>query len=348
VTMSALVLLALVATAWRYRLTRRGFASARLLGTEVRVSDGWGPAVVGVVRPEIVVPRWLLTAPAEEQRLVIAHEVEHRRAGDPLLLALGCLATVLLPWHPGVWWMASRLRLAAEVDCDARVLRHGMAPLAYGSLLIAVAGRASGLRLGGTALADSPSHLERRLAAMATEPGRFTLARAGTLGALAAAALLAACEAKLPTAGEIERMDVAGVESRARLVVTEMDAAEFLVDGVAATAEEARAISPERIAAIQVEKTVHDGEERAQVRIVTREAVGAEDVRIRIRGEVAAGAPGGEQPLVFIDGARSDAAAMRALGPERIEKVEVIKGPAAVQRFGPEAAAGVVQITTKR
>jgi hypothetical protein len=168
--LSALVLLAFAWTALRYRAIRRRAPVAHLHDTKVRVAGTLGPAVVGLFRHEIVVPRWLFGVDAQEQRLILAHEAEHRRARDPLLLAGGWLAIVLVPWHPAVWWMASRLRLATEMDCDARVLRRGVEPLAYGSLLITIAGRCAGIRVGVLALADSRTHLERRLVAMIPEP----------------------------------------------------------------------------------------------------------------------------------------------------------------------------------
>ncbi len=45
--------------------------------------------------------------------------------------------------------MLSRLRLAVELDCDARLLRRGAAARSYGALLIDVAERAAPLRLAG-------------------------------------------------------------------------------------------------------------------------------------------------------------------------------------------------------
>src|SRR6185437_11327218 len=124
---AALALLALfLAVQLRFHRARRAWPSTHLHGVRVRVSPAAGPAVIGVSRPEIVVPRWLLGRDDDEQRLVLAHEVEHLRARDPLVLALGWLAIALVPWNPAVWFMASRLRLAVELDCDARVLRGGV------------------------------------------------------------------------------------------------------------------------------------------------------------------------------------------------------------------------------
>lgn len=55
-------------------------------------------------------------------------------------------------------------------------------------------------------------------------------------------------------------------------------------------------------------------------------------------------------PLVYIDGLRAPEGkrALEGLNPDDIDRVEVIKGPAAVEVFGEEASAGVVQIFLKK
>ena len=92
------------------------------------MSDDIGPAVIGFWRPEIVVPKWLLCADQHVMRLALAHESEHVRARDPLLLLAGTVAIVLLPWNLPLWWQWRRLRLSIEVDCDARVLASAASP----------------------------------------------------------------------------------------------------------------------------------------------------------------------------------------------------------------------------
>jgi beta-lactamase regulating signal transducer with metallopeptidase domain len=367
---TALLLSLLAAVHLRYRRARRGWPRAELQGVAVRISPEAGPAVVGLARPEIVVPRWLLQRAPEEQRLVLAHEREHVRAGDAALLAAAWTAVALLPWHPAAWWMLARLRLAVELDCDARVLRRGAPPRSYGALLIDIAGLSglaghrSGLRLGAPALADEPSHLERRLIAMTSRRPRFAAARGATLAALALGATLAACEAALPTAAEVDRMDAASATDRAQRmkVLSEDDSlTSFTIDGEAATAEQANLLAPEQIAAVEVVRK--DG--RGEVRITTRaraEATGMPMPEDGTRFKVRITDPPSGSPevafeskereftgLIFIDGVKADQAAMRALSPDRIESVEVIKGPAATQRYAePEAANGVIRITTRK
>lgn len=351
---------ALVAAVWctthlRMRRARRRWPMAELDGHRVRIAPAAGPAVVGIVRPEIVVPRWLLQLAAAERAAVVAHEAEHLRGRDPLLLTIGWAVVALLPWHPAAWWMLGRLRLAVEMDCDARVLRRGVDRRAYGSLLVDLAGRPSGLAASATALADEPTHLERRLLAM-THRKPMNPVRGAVLGALALLLVLAACEAKVPTASEIRRMDAAAAESQLRQSGLPDDPdASYFVDGKPSTREAAHALSADEITQIQVRRRLtrddSSTKSRNEIHIVTKDGdqlaiapeggIGAEK-RILFRGV------DGEEPLVIVDGKRVAAGAVASLDPSTFVTVDVFKGEGAVARFGPEAAHGVVQIRTRK
>jgi len=186
-----------------YRRQMRLAAIARrgvVAGSEVRVTEALGPAVIGVLHPSIVVPRWLLTRTEEEQRLVVAHEREHIVSRDPPLLLLAAAMVVLMPWNPALWWGFSRLRLAAELDCDLRVLRGGAPPLAYGTLLLDLTAVLPRTRAGVTAFAARPSQLERRLLAMTTR----TVSSTRRLVSIGIAALLAGGTAFVACTGEVK------------------------------------------------------------------------------------------------------------------------------------------------
>jgi hypothetical protein len=231
-----------------------------------------GPAVLGIRRPEVVVPAWLLGASPREQRLVVIHEKEHVRARDPLVLLAGCVAAAAMAWNPAAWWMLRRLRAAVELDCDRRVLRHGVRPQEYGAVLIDIAGRGPGLSLGAPALAGPPSILERRLRAMTHRLPRYARLRASLLGVLGVAALASACETPLPTSAELETMDVAAVEARTtRLVAAPTAGTVYYVDGKQVTAEEARALAGDRIAQMQVNRAESSGGSQHTVHIYTPE-----------------------------------------------------------------------------
>ena len=170
-----------VAVMWR---RRRGWRAARLADVPVLLSHEVGPAVVGVVRPAIVVPRWTLAWAEPMQRLVVRHEGEHIRARDPLLILAATVAAALVPWNLAVWFQLRRLRLAVEVDCDARTLRGGGDVATYGDLLLRVGARGSATALAAAAFAEPRSFLERRIRAMTDRTPRNRAARAAACAVL--------------------------------------------------------------------------------------------------------------------------------------------------------------------
>jgi bla regulator protein blaR1 len=250
---SALLLVLLLWTAARARAIRRAWVQRKLPGGSVRVSPDVGPAVYGVFKPEVVLPAWLFESDAEALRLALEHEREHVRAHDPLLLAFGWLLVALLPWNPAAWWLQSRMRLAVEIDCDARVLRGGAHTLEYGTLLVDMVAGAPNRLIAATALGGRKSHLERRIRAMSFSSSHSKVLTAIPLGMLALGLTLAACELALPTAAESEALAVEGVEERVSPVITLRNGeALYIVDGVIVTAEVARAIPDEEMASIEV------------------------------------------------------------------------------------------------
>jgi TonB-dependent SusC/RagA subfamily outer membrane receptor len=169
----------------------------------VLVAPDVGPAVVGLAHARVVLPAWALDVDPQERALMLAHEREHVRALDPLLLAAATAAAALAPWSPALWWQLRRLRLAVEVDCDRRVLRRHPDVRAYGGLLLDVARRAHpehpASRLAAAALASPATSLERRIRIMTSRPRRTAL-QAAALSTAAVALTIAACEAPRPTA----------------------------------------------------------------------------------------------------------------------------------------------------
>ena len=149
---------------------RRRWAEQRLAGSTVSVSTNVGPAVVGFLRPRIVVPAWLLQTPATQQELVIAHEQSHLDARDSQLLTLALLLLVAMPWNLPLWWQFRRLRQAIEVDCDARVLAKGHDRRLYASTLIDIGEQQSSFIHTVTSMAESKTFLEQRIRIMLCPP----------------------------------------------------------------------------------------------------------------------------------------------------------------------------------
>jgi TonB-dependent SusC/RagA subfamily outer membrane receptor len=68
--------------------------------------------------------------------------------------------------------------------------------------------------------------------------------------------------------------------------------------------------------------------------------------RVRI-GCRLGGDSSGTPALVVVDGRRLSHQALSALNPNDIVEVTILKGPAAVPAYGPDAAHGVVVVTTR-
>jgi len=68
------------------------------------------------------------------------------------------------------------------------------------------------------------------------------------------------------------------------------------------------------------------------------------------RDEPAAAVSSSLEPLLFVDGVRMMGdrdVVLSGIDPDDIDRVEVIKGETAVERFGEEASAGVIEIFLK-
>jgi hypothetical protein len=157
-----------------------------------------GPAVVGALQPQIVLPRWALTLDENARELMLLHEREHIRAGDPRVLLGAGLLLIVFPWNAALWWMVRRLRLAIEVDCDARVIGAVGRRYEYGMLLVAVGERKSGHLHLATSLAQQQPFLERRIHAMTAPRPRYPLIASLPFAAVALAASVAVAQTPVP------------------------------------------------------------------------------------------------------------------------------------------------------
>ena len=138
---SIVMMLVLLISATHLQWRKRQWTTASVCDVSVYLSTDVGPAVVGLLRPRIVLPVWLLDSPREQQAAVMAHEKSHIDAHDPALLTAALCLIALMPWNLPIWWQLRRLRCAIEVDCDGRVLQAGHKLAVYGETLIAVGER---------------------------------------------------------------------------------------------------------------------------------------------------------------------------------------------------------------
>ena len=129
-----------------------------------------GPAVIGWLRPAILVPAGALCGlSADQLEAVLAHELAHLARRDALVSLLESVAEVVLFYHPAVWWISSRIRREREHCCDdlavavcgsARPVRWGAAAAGRAAARAPRAGLCGARRRPGRA--DSPAARSRR------------------------------------------------------------------------------------------------------------------------------------------------------------------------------------------
>jgi hypothetical protein len=195
-------------------------------------------------------------------------------------------------------------------------------------------------------------------------------------GVVALAALVTACESKLPTSAEINAMDVASAQSQASKVALVADGkTAYKVDGQAVSEETAKKIKAERIASVAVTKAGGgsavqeirintklplDSAQRAKIELESLAANGGKPVAgmlLRTRSsDSSTAAPivvertAERKPfngLLIVDGVETESSALNKLSPDKIVTVEVVKGEAARTKYSdPRAANGVIVVTT--
>lgn len=281
---SAITVLALLGGAWSLARRRESWPRQRVEGDLLRISEDFGPAVVGWVDPEVVLPAWALSLEARQRRMILRHENEHRWARDPQLLALGVLLLAAAPWNPIAWLQFRGLRRAIEFDCDARVLSGGTSPRAYGRLLLSVQLDGGRGALFAPALREPASFLERRLQTMTLRDRPVARLRVLSLALVAALLTVVACEAPRPTQADVPASEVnapASVIEEIR-VAPAIEGAETLIQNLASrmvtftvrtdgSLEVSRGGTTQRITATQVgaawRAAEEDGVEIAHVRM---------------------------------------------------------------------------------
>ncbi|HEY4364016.1 MAG TPA: GWxTD domain-containing protein [Bryobacteraceae bacterium] len=159
------------------------------------------PAVVGFLRPVILVPAGLLAGlPAEHLELILLHELAHIRRYDYFVNLLQTLAEDLLFYHPAVWWVSSLIRAERENCCDDEVVAATGNARAFAAVLAELEQTRSIAR--EAALAANGGHLMNRIRRLieGREPLRPAAAPAFAAGLLLAATALAVYAQQNPPA----------------------------------------------------------------------------------------------------------------------------------------------------
>jgi len=107
--------------------------------TLLRMPQAISPMAFGIFRPSIGLPPELESKlSATEQEAVLAHELAHLAAMDPLWFLLGDLATAILWWHPMGWWACRSLHGAAELAADEATTLVPNGPDALAACLVSL------------------------------------------------------------------------------------------------------------------------------------------------------------------------------------------------------------------
>jgi beta-lactamase regulating signal transducer with metallopeptidase domain len=166
---------------------RLGALTADPRGVPVWIAQAaaFGPMLIGVLSPRIVVPADFRTRfnPAE-QRLAIAHEEAHRRGGDTRVLAIVAALRCLAWFNPLVHWGAAALRLDQERARDAAAVRVAGSRREYGAALLKFQAPSCAGPVACTLPADGEALRHRLLALRVAPPGRMRALAGGVLAAM--------------------------------------------------------------------------------------------------------------------------------------------------------------------
>ncbi len=157
---SALALLWLLGSLWQSMRLFDGWNQARRLrrsaqpapalealmadalpsGTAIAITAVDGPLVTGLLRPTILVPRYLAeTLDDATLRGILLHEIAHLRRGDLWLALMQRVALTVFWWSPFLRLIGTRVELAREMACDARAAQRCGGNVDYaGALLTSV------------------------------------------------------------------------------------------------------------------------------------------------------------------------------------------------------------------
>ena len=124
------------------------------------------PAVIGWLRPVILMPASAVTAMSPEQiELLVAHELAHIRRYDYLVNLIQTAVETVLFYHPAVWWVSAQIRAEREHCCDDLAVQACGDAVAYARTLATLEGLRS--REPGLAVAADGGSLLSRIQRLA-------------------------------------------------------------------------------------------------------------------------------------------------------------------------------------
>ena len=115
-------------------------ASRRRRGPRLLISnDVSSPVAVGICRPTVLLPQWLVKSRSLDQmRPILVHELAHAARGDGTLRSLAALFHVVFFYQPLSWWLRRELRLCQEYLADAQAAGCSRSAPDYAAQLVAL------------------------------------------------------------------------------------------------------------------------------------------------------------------------------------------------------------------
>lgn len=133
-------------------------------GIAVTLGTSHTPAVNGILRPTISLPRGIYDLLSEnELNAVLLHELTHAKRRDNLIRLVHEIIVCVLWFHPMVWITSARISFYRELSCDESVIQHAHAGDLV-SALSKLASRESPLLLQATASSFLSARLARLVA----------------------------------------------------------------------------------------------------------------------------------------------------------------------------------------
>ncbi len=344
------------------------------------------PITYGTLSPVILLPSDLTSWSDDRLRNVLIHELAHIKRFDCLLYTMALLLCAIQWFNPLVWYTVFQLRALREEACDNYVLTSGYKPSGYATHLLDIVEALRGsaeFQLSAAPFVRKSRIQQRLQSIMNVRRVRTHVSwRSNTAAAVLAGIITIPLSAFSPVPRTIEsptmveasesfpnnsahKQDSQLIEENAYLTekikqpqqnrsmikrVTPIVAGALLAAGSAHadTVVRENLTLPDSIEAAepgQITIIASNGKKLTQfpgIKVDSATKVSVKD-NFRVNND----------PIIILDGKRisnnnDGKSLLDQLDVNSIETINVLKGPSAVRLYGPEAASGVIVITTKK
>ena len=354
------------------QVKKLGIKESVLVKVSERIS---GPLTIGILRPTIVIPISLLMGlDARQLEAIIFHELVHIKMKDYLLNILQSLISVLLFYHPGIWWLSRLIRQEREHRCDDWVINHLDNRLGYAKALTFIQEQFihSQPTLAMSAINDEGTLTKRikRMFGLSPITARNYLGIiVGTL--IFCVGLLSFTTIKVQNNAQDDINTLSETNEVTPLFVNTETPQSSVPDKNIKESQRLQenangGLGPteslESTPKVRKDDKVHALKALPSTLKLIRENrsfVKPQEIQIQRQDDIFIGdstkesskvALGGDEnkpPIFILDGERVTRNNLAELDPDKIHSIEVFKGEKAIEQFGPEAIDGVVVIYTK-